>query len=342
MKYILIICCLGISLVSKANDSTLIYWNKAKEMIVKEDYIFAEMYFLKAIKSDPKNFQIQNDLAALYANKLKRPNAALDVYSNVLATDPNNQEAIEEFVIMKLKHKKVGSILGVIDNLKQPKKINVDEVKGKCYFWNKQYDKALPFLEKAVNKNPKDFETYFYYATCLEQKEDIKKATLYYIKALEADGSKMISIYNTAINFYNEKHYQEVVQLLDVAITKGIQQDKEFKNLYASSLLATGDLVKGKKMIDEVIAADPANQELLYNTAQDFYYRQQYVIAKDYWTQLLKVNKEYYKALYMVGMCYKKLGDNEQGNKICDRAIEYDPSLRSLRSTQATPQQFGL
>ncbi len=342
MKYVLVVFWLSMVQVSLANDSTLLYLNKAKEMIAKEDYIFAEMYYIKAIKTDPKNYDIQNDLASLYANKLKRPNAALDVYNNVLANDPNNQVALEEYVIMKLKHRKVKEILGVIDNVKQSKKIQVDEVKGKCYYWQKQYTKALPFLEKAVSTNPNDFETYFYYAACLEANEDVKKATLFYIKALEKDSSKMTSIYNVAVNFYNEKHYAPTVQLLDAAIAKGIKQDMAFKNLYASSLLAVGDLARGKKIIDDVIAADPTNQELLYNTAQDFYYHQQYKVAKDYWTALLKVNKKHYKSLYMVGMCYKKLGDNDQGTKICDRAIEYDPSLKNLRSTSAVPQQFGL
>jgi len=35
--------------------------------------------------------------------------------------------------------------------------------------------------------------------------------------------------------------------------------------------------------------------------------------------------------LYMIGMCYQKKGEKDKGVRLCDKAIEMDPSLASLK-----------
>jgi len=35
--------------------------------------------------------------------------------------------------------------------------------------------------------------------------------------------------------------------------------------------------------------------------------------------------------LYMIGMCYMKKGDKGKGTQLCDKAIQMDPGLGSLK-----------
>ena len=40
------------------------------------------------------------------------------------------------------------------------------------------------------------------------------------------------------------------------------------------------------------------------------------------------------RVLYMIGLSYQKKGDKQKGMQLCDKAIEMDPSLNSLRQKQ--------
>ena len=40
------------------------------------------------------------------------------------------------------------------------------------------------------------------------------------------------------------------------------------------------------------------------------------------------------KAMYQAGMCFQKKGDKDRGMGLCDKAIEIDPSLASMRKQQ--------
>ena len=51
----------------------------------------------------------------------------------------------------------------------------------------------------------------------------------------------------------------------------------------------------------------------------------------DYWDKVLGVDKADASALYMIGMCYQKKGEKEKGVALCDKAIEMDPGLASLK-----------
>jgi hypothetical protein len=52
---------------------------------------------------------------------------------------------------------------------------------------------------------------------------------------------------------------------------------------------------------------------------------------------LLTLNPKDAQALFMAGMTFQKKGDKQKGQKICDKAIEMDPSLASHRQKQELP-----
>lgn len=66
---------------------------------------------------------------------------------------------------------------------------------------------------------------------------------------------------------------------------------------------------------------------LLNMIAEAYYYKGKYKEAMDYWDQILGYDKTDASALYMIGMCYQKMGEKDKGIQLCDKAIEMDPSL---------------
>jgi tetratricopeptide (TPR) repeat protein len=51
----------------------------------------------------------------------------------------------------------------------------------------------------------------------------------------------------------------------------------------------------------------------------------------DFCQKLLEMDKNDGKALYQAGLCFQKKGQTDRGQQMCDKAIELDPSLASLR-----------
>ncbi len=82
----------------------------------------------------------------------------------------------------------------------------------------------------------------------------------------------------------------------------------------------------------------PNNKELLNNIAHALYDTKKYNEALDYFTKILNLNPKDATTLYMAGLTFQKLGQKEKGQKICDHAIEMDPSLSRYRQKNEMPQ----
>jgi tetratricopeptide (TPR) repeat protein len=57
-----------------------------------------------------------------------------------------------------------------------------------------------------------------------------------------------------------------------------------------------------------------------------------YQDAINNWDKVLQLDQSNARALYMIGMSYQKMGQKDKGMALCDKAIEMDPSLASLKS----------
>lgn len=78
---------------------------------------------------------------------------------------------------------------------------------------------------------------------------------------------------------------------------------------------------------------------ILNMLAEAFYYKKKYDEAIAYWDKILEYDKTSASSLYMIGMAYQKKGGKENTNKgitLCDKAIEMDPALASLKQKKMT------
>jgi tetratricopeptide (TPR) repeat protein len=83
-----------------------------------------------------------------------------------------------------------------------------------------------------------------------------------------------------------------------------------------------------------VIAKKPLDKTTYNDVAYAFYNAKKYKDAIDWWDKILQIDKQDAKALYMIGIAYQKDGNKDKGSKLCDIAIQLDPSLASLRKEQ--------
>ena len=86
-----------------------------------------------------------------------------------------------------------------------------------------------------------------------------------------------------------------------------------------------------------ILKRKPNNTTILRDMAEIFYLQRQFDKSLEYCQQLMELDAKDGKALYQAGLCFQKKGQKDRGQQMCDKAIEIDPSLASLRRKKEMP-----
>ena len=112
---------------------------------------------------------------------------------------------------------------------------------------------------------------------------------------------------------------------------KGYKKDNDYFENLGIAYLNIGNLDEGVKILNEILKKKPSDLNILNMVAEAYYYKGKFSDAMNYWDTILGYDKTNASALYMIGMCYQKKGEKDKGVRLCDKAIEMDPSLASLK-----------
>jgi tetratricopeptide (TPR) repeat protein len=92
-----------------------------------------------------------------------------------------------------------------------------------------------------------------------------------------------------------------------------------------------GNFAKSTENLEKSLEKRPHSQTVRYALGESLYKGGRYKDAIDNWDMVLQTDNKNYRALYMIGMAYQKMGQKDKGMALCDKAIEMDPSLNSLK-----------
>jgi tetratricopeptide (TPR) repeat protein len=120
---------------------------------------------------------------------------------------------------------------------------------------------------------------------------------------------------------------------------KGYKRDNDYLENLGIAYLNVGDLDQGVAILGEILKKKPSDLNILNMVAEAYYYKGKYQLAIDYWDQVLFYDKTNASSLYMIGLSYQKKGEKAKGIALCDKAIEMDPGLASLKQKK---QMMGL
>ena len=205
------------------------------------------------------------------------------------------------------------------------------------YYNLEDYGKAVIFLQKAIGKNDKDAESYYTLGRTYLELENEKNAIPQFQKAIALESSRNVWMYELGLIYYNQEDYADALKYFNMAGAAGYNKMNDFYENAGFAQLYTGDIQNGIKTLDVIMQRKPNNKELLTNIAQAMYDTKHYDEAINYYEKLLTLNPKDAQALFMAGMTFQKKGDKQKGQKICDKAIEMDPSLASHRQKQELP-----
>jgi len=335
MKSVIIIfLCFPASLLSQNIDSAGYYFKKGTEAKDARLFAVAGKNFDKAIHLN------QNYTEAFIENgrvnqDMRKVDAAMANFTRAYELQPGNNEVVKELSSLYFNNRQFQKAIDLAQKCTSCPE--ADRILGMSYYNLEDFGKAVNFLQKAIIKNDRDAESAYTLGRTYLELENEKNAIPQFQRAIELEPLRNVWMYELGLIYYSQDNYKSALKYFIMAGDAGYNKTNDFYENMGFAQLYTGDTQNGVKTLTEIIQRKPNNRELLNNIAQAMYDTKHYDEAVSYYEKLLTINPKDASSLFMAGMTFQKKGDKEKGQKICDKAIEMDPSLASHRQKKELP-----
>jgi len=210
---------------------------------------------------------------------------------------------------------------------------------GKVEYDRDNYGEALKHLNAAAKESPENAEVPYMIARSYADMQNYKQCIPFFQKAIALDTSKNNWVYELGLIYYAIHDDKNALKCIIDAGNKGYRRDNDYLENLGIAQLNVGNLDEGVNILNEILKKRPSDINILNMIAEAFYYKGKFQQAIDHWDQILSYDMQNASALYMIGMAYQKKGDKDKGQRLCDKAIEMDPSLASHKQKK---QMMGL
>ena len=330
----IVLCLPACLLYSQIIDSAQFYFKKGINERDARLFANASKSFDKAILFNHNYTEayIENGKVNLQMHKV---DPAMGNFTKAYELEPNNNEVTKELSTLYFNNRQFQKAIDLVQKCADCP--DADRVLGMSYYNLEDYAKAVNFLQKAISKNDKDAESAYTLGRTYLELENEKNAIQQYQNAIALEPARNVWMYELGLIYYNRDDYKDALKYFNMAGDAGYNKTNDFYENLGFAQLYTGDTQNGMKALAEIIKRKPNNTELLNNIAQAMYDTKHYDEAITYYEQLLTINPKDARSLFMAGMTFQKKGNKEKGQKLCDKAIEMDPSLASHRQKQELP-----
>ena len=295
--------------------------------------------FEKAARYDENNKVITSELASAY-HDLRRYNQAREMYKKLVSLGDESAATYKQIMTLSFQLKQHDDVLLYADKLKKadPSEKVLYYV-GRVNYDIDNYGEAIKYLTGAAKEDPTNAEIPYLIARSYADMMNFKLAIPHFKKAIELDPSKNYWIYELGLICYAMHNDKDALKYILEAGEKGYKKDNDYLENLGIAYLNVGNLEEGVNILNEVLKRKPSDLNILNMVAEAYYYKSKYKEAIEYWDRVLEYDKESATSLYMIGMCYQKMGGKENSQKgiaLCDKAIEMDPSLASYKQKKMT------
>jgi len=291
-------------------------------------------YFEKAISYDANNKAVTAELASAYLD-LRKYGQARTTFIKLEQLGETSAANIKQIMNLSFQLKKHEDVIAYALKLKKADPSEkIAYLLGKVNYDQENYGEAIKYLNEAAKEDPTNAEVPYMIAHSYADMMNYKLAVPFFQKAIELKPDKAYWIYELGLICYAMHDDKNSLKYILEAGEKGLKKDNEYLENLGIAYLNVGDLDAGVKILNEILIKRPSDMNLLNMIAEAYYYKGKYDLAIDYWDKILEYDKKDFSALYMIGMAYQKKGgkeNTEKGTRLCDTAIQMDPSLSSLR-----------
>jgi tetratricopeptide (TPR) repeat protein len=334
LTFLIAIAITATGFAAQNTDSSLFYFQKGLEEKKAKRFLVASDHFTKAIELNAA--YIDAYIEKGYANnEMRRTDAAKADFTKALELDPQNETVIRELTNIYFNYRQYQNALDMVQKCKTC--TNKDRITALCYYNMEDYGNAEKLLIALVNKNPKDAELTYTLASNYLSMGLEPKAITWYENAVLLDDKKSKWFFELGLLYSNTNNYKKAVIAYNKAADLGFIKGNDFNENLGFAYVYSGDFENGEKILSDLVRRRPGDKELIRDIATAFYDSKNYDKALDFCQILLEMDMKDGKALYQAGLCFQKKGMVERGMQMCDKAIELDPSLASLRTKKSLP-----
>jgi len=313
---------------SQNTDSSEFYFQKGIVEKTAKRFLVASSSFDIAILLNPHYKEAY--LESGYVNlAMRKTDIAMIQFNKVLDLEPSNTGAVKELMELYYNYRqyaKAKEMAGRCSDCLQAEKI-----KAMCSYNEEDYVTAIKELIRYLASNPSDAEATYTLARSYFDLGNYKNAVPFYNKAIVLNGEQNTWTYELGLLYFNLQDYKNAVLFFTKAAEKGYPRRNDFVEALGYAYIFSGQAEQGEKLLLDLLEKGSDNKELIRELAQTFYNRGMYQKSLDYCQQLMQVNMQDGKSLYLAGLCFQKMGQKDKGQGMCDEAIKMDPALESLR-----------
>lgn len=337
MKKLLLYSLLIISITNtvyagNSADSAQLYLQKGMQYKSERRWQLALNNLQKAVSFDSTNISVLEALGDV-ANDMRQYNAAINAYEMLVRVDPNNAKAIESLANLYFNFNNTEKAVAYANKM-DALKIGGSRhhyIVGMCAYKEENYPVAINRLLYYLDTDSTNAEVLYSIGRAYVDMERYEKALPYYEKSITLDTKNYMRVYELGMVYFARVNYPKAIEKFELAAARGMRQDADFLSNLANAYVNTGNNEKGIELFKKALEKRPYSQTILTDLGYAYYYNKNYQEAIDTWDQVLQLDKTNARSLYMIGMAYQKKGDKGKGQALCDRAIEMDPSLSSLK-----------
>lgn len=290
--------------------------------------------FEKAARYDASSKVITAELASAYFD-LRKYSQARESFKKLVQLGDQSAATYKQLMTLSFQLKQNEDVLLYADKLKtaDPSEKVLYYV-GKVHYDMDNYGDAIKYLNRAAEEDPANADIPYMIAHSYSDMMNYKLAIPYFKKAIELKPTESYWIYELGLICYAMNADKDALKYMLEAGEKGLKRDNDYLENLGIAYLNVGNLDEGVKILNEILIKRPSDMNILNMVAEAYYYKAKFDQAIEYWDRVLEYDKENASALYMIGMSYQKKGGKENTDKgiaLCDKAIEMDPSLSSLK-----------
>ena len=320
-------------------DSAAFYYNLGQEEQTARRFSNAWRWYEKATKFDSRDSKIQLAIAdvCLQMNRMAPAVKALEAASSINPGDIATKYKLTQLYFNFGQYNKVIDALPSIHE-KMPNIPHYGWMMGKSYHSIQNYGKAIDYLKMAMKEEPQNADAPYLIGRMNVQMENYKAAIPYYQRALTIDSvSQPARTYEYALVLATAEQFDASVRTFQAAIERGYKPRDDFYMNMAYTMADAHKTTEAILMMKEMLQRRPQDIGLINGLADVCYHSGRYKDAIGYWDRLLAIDGKNARALYQIGLAYIKMGNDKDGQKLCDEAISMDPALAVLKHARQMP-----
>ena len=265
---------------------------------------------------------------------------AREKYIELINAGSTSVDAYQQLFTLSFNMKKYEDVVkyGQLLQKEKPDE-NVSFNIGKAYAAMEDYASAIPALDKAMKEEPYNGEIPYAKAKIYLDMGNAKNATDMFVKAIELQPDNYDWMYEAAIAFDGFNDMQSSLRYMQMAAEKGHPLTSDFKFNLALAYKNTGHLDSAAIKLDELLNRRPTDVDALSLRAKTAFQGRAYDTSIFYLLKVLSIDEKNSEAMYMIGICYLKKGDNQQGEQWISKSAAISPSFGTRRRQPLTGYQ---